>query len=137
MTTLTALLVAIWIGSAWWAVGIDHTPQFGAGVIGGQLSIGWFENMPFPPRNTEWKGPVSHDAPFRWWFHWQRSSYPAPVGSKHTQLSIPLWAIVLLVGLPTAYLWRRDRRRAPGLCPNCNYDLRANTTGICPECGHG
>ena len=22
-----------------------------------------------------------------------------------------------------------------GRCVNCNYDLRANTTGVCPECG--
>ena len=22
-----------------------------------------------------------------------------------------------------------------GLCPRCDYDLTANTTGVCPECG--
>ncbi len=30
---------------------------------------------------------------------------------------------------------RRHLRRRAGRCPNCNYDLRATTTGACPECG--
>ncbi len=30
---------------------------------------------------------------------------------------------------------RRHLRRRAGHCPNCNYDLRASTTGTCPECG--
>ena len=29
---------------------------------------------------------------------------------------------------------RRVRREA-GLCANCEYDLRGNTSGVCPECG--
>ena len=37
--------------------------------------------------------------------------------------------------LPTAYAFYRCRRVAPGHCPNCNYNLIGNTTGICPECG--
>ncbi|GEM_PF-2832821 len=30
---------------------------------------------------------------------------------------------------------RRHLRRRAGRCANCNYDLRATTTGACPECG--
>lgn len=29
----------------------------------------------------------------------------------------------------------RDQRRANGLCTNCCYPLRGNTSGVCPECG--
>ncbi|HQL55327.1 MAG TPA: hypothetical protein PLQ87_11515 [Phycisphaerae bacterium] len=29
----------------------------------------------------------------------------------------------------------RDHRRASGLCTNCCYPLRGNTSGVCPECG--
>ncbi len=32
---------------------------------------------------------------------------------------------------------RRHFRQCRGRCTNCNYDLRATTTGTCPECGEG
>jgi len=33
---------------------------------------------------------------------------------------------------------RREAKaeREKGLCPNCKYDIRGNTSGICPECGN-
>src|SRR2546423_2345445 len=43
--------------------------------------------------------------------------------------------------LPLARLWawrarRRERRRLrKGLCRRCAYDLRGNTSAVCPECG--
>jgi len=30
---------------------------------------------------------------------------------------------------------RRYRRRKKGLCIHCGYNLRGNTSGVCPECG--
>lgn len=34
-------------------------------------------------------------------------------------------------------LWqsRQERRAKKGLCLECGYDLRGNTSGVCPECG--
>jgi hypothetical protein len=49
----------------------------------------------------------------------------------------PYWPIVL-AGLPLpAYRFarRRGRRTRPGHCAVCNYNLTANTSGVCPECG--
>lgn len=30
---------------------------------------------------------------------------------------------------------RRARRQLSGRCPSCDYDLRGNASGTCPECG--
>jgi hypothetical protein len=53
-------------------------------------------------------------------------------------LALPHWLpMTLLLILPALWLNRlRKSRRANrlGLCPNCNYDLRA-TPDRCPECG--
>ena len=47
---------------------------------------------------------------------------------------VPLWWLLVVVGVPTGVLWRRDRRPRPGHC-RCGYDLTGNKSGQCPECG--
>ncbi len=52
------------------------------------------------------------------------------------RVTLPLWLPLLLIAIPTAFLWWREHRRPkPGHCP-CGYDLRGNVSGTCPECGH-
>lgn len=49
----------------------------------------------------------------------------------------PHWALFAITALlPLARGWRalRRRRRGPGVCPKCGYDLRASPDR-CPECG--
>lgn len=65
-------------------------------------------------------------------------SWPAleSIGPRAWILVTPLWIPFVLIGVPTALLWRLDRRRAaPGRCRKCNYDLTGNLSGRCPECG--
>jgi hypothetical protein len=48
---------------------------------------------------------------------------------------IPLWLPVAVVGVVTLWLYRRTRGFPGGRCHRCGYDLTANVSGVCPECG--
>jgi hypothetical protein len=54
-------------------------------------------------------------------------------------LVIPHWSLVaaclVLPGLLARSRRRRLLRRRPGLCSSCGYNLTANVSGVCPECG--
>ncbi|GEM_PF-2440264 len=52
-----------------------------------------------------------------------------------TILNTLIYAPAAFVLLSGASWFHRHLRRRAGRCVNCNYDLRATTTGTCPECG--
>src|SRR4051812_20140315 len=60
----------------------------------------------------------------------------APRGDYGADLpSMPLWALLFVSVLVTAWLFRHDRPAIqPGHC-SCGYDLTGNVTGVYPECG--
>jgi hypothetical protein len=57
-------------------------------------------------------------------------------GTHLFSVDLAFWFLALLVSLPLAWhaLARRQAAR-PGHCRSCGYDLTANTSGRCPECG--
>ena len=61
------------------------------------------------------------------------------VGTAGVTMSVPLLiALSALLPLWRAASWLRRhliRRRRPGTCRKCDYDLTGNVSGICPECG--
>lgn len=58
----------------------------------------------------------------------------------HAGCAFPGWALAVLLGIYPLFLLatgrlRWPRRKRPGLCVYCSYDLTGNTSGTCPECG--
>ena len=62
-----------------------------------------------------------------------------PVAYAVRDVFVPDWFVVALASaLPlwrTVVVARARRRRVRGRCPSCGYDLTANVSGVCPECG--
>ena len=72
---------------------------------------------------------------------WAPNRPPGTAKSVHCLLTWWL-AFILLSAYPVAAFvrgplrqWHRRRRREKGLCVECGYDLTANVSGVCPECG--
>lgn len=51
-----------------------------------------------------------------------------------TDTFIPFWIPLIVIVIPTAIFWWRDRPPRAGHCP-CGYNLTGNVSGTCPECG--
>ena len=64
------------------------------------------------------------------------SGNASPPPGMH-RIVVPLWPLLAAAGPPTVYLWYRDRRKRPGHCKKCGYNLTGNVSGACPECGEG
>jgi hypothetical protein len=74
-----------------------------------------------PAARTSW-APGFHGSKIRYWV-----------------AAVPHWFVVAVLAVPPA-LWLRRRQRERraarvGHCPRCGYDLTANVSGTCPECG--
>lgn len=81
--------------------------------------------------------------PFVWvfgGFGFINSPVPFSGYIQATVLLLPVWLLsALSLFYPSRlFIWlplRRRRRRRLGLCEACRYDLRDNSSGVCPECG--
>jgi len=132
------ILVAAAACLRWWYVGVSDGENWAVGIVGGSVSVLWGGWVADSFDAGGWVGPVypTWQELAAWWGDY--GSLPT-LGVESTGsffVYLPLWIPFVLIGLPTAWLWRRDRRRPrPGCCAACGYDLTGNVSGRCPECG--
>jgi hypothetical protein len=67
-------------------------------------------------------------------FVWWPEQLPV-AGPVWWVIRFPLWPPLVVLLVPTLWLWHRDRRIPPGHCRKCGYNLTGNVSGRCPECG--
>jgi hypothetical protein len=161
-TTLACVLIlGVWICSGWCLVrlgvvgGIIQTFAGGPRIPnqyesikigGGILSVTYVRlslREEVAGRNTseeDWLRELppfyfeSHDADAPYFRTWLPSF--CAVGTCQRTIDVPCWIPFVLLAVPTALLWHRERRRIPpGHCQKCGYDLTGNVSGRCPECG--
>jgi hypothetical protein len=143
---LSSLLLAAWVVSIPWAwFYFRPEAQYHLDPASGQpvfirytfiLSLSWGSVFHFRDRRTDasletstWRVLLDPGWPV-WMPYWKRGR----LGTR--SLVVPLWIPLVLVGIPTVYLIRLDRRRIPpGHCQKCGYNLTGNVSGVCPECG--
>jgi len=136
---ISALLLAVWLWSAWWCTGVELHRVGEAGVISGRVYIQWFDPRSDTWSKPEWWGTARHSAPFRWWYEGRCINFGS-VGSAIwlTRVDIPIWSLAVLTGVPTVWMFWRDRRNRhrAGMCIKCGYNLMGlRTDRACPECG--
>jgi len=111
------------------------------------------ESEPFDPADPRSLAyPVSGPAGVGRWLDWSALGFEAVAaeegswktawaGTDRTadwSVTVPLWAVALAFAVRPAWCaaaWHRSARRRPGHCGKCGYDLTANVSGVCPECG--
>ena len=146
-----AVIVAAGTGSAarQWGYTAYEGPRVRVTVVDGAIEVSWW--TPAPPSQTA--SPLTVATPSdvayverliaeiaglaaRPWFL-RLAWLPRTRGDRADgYLLLPLWIPLAIVGIPTAILWWRDRRRIPaGHCRKCGYNLTGNVSGVCPECG--
>ena len=123
----------------------------------GELSLAFIRlQLPEGPKTPEWH--FNHigrprswgsqalrdvGSPRRTWdrlgFHFLSQAQAPSWGGKMTLLTIPFWfpAVLTLIlpGCRLSHVIMHRRRKALCLCFQCGYNLTANLSGICPECG--
>jgi hypothetical protein len=149
LATAASLVLALAV-AALWVVGHAVVVRLPVGVQGRTQWCILAERGSLTFMRVRWDDPALGGKPGPIWQHGRWGFYSAgsywcdPNGPKYGStrfITVPCWALVSAVAVPTALRVRgavrreRARRlRRRGRCPVCGYDLRA-TPGRCPECG--
>ena len=85
------------------------------------------------PRTIDFCGLAYNSPAPRWGGSWQQVNLALPIWMPFLVCLLP--PVAFFVARPIRRRRRIRRRIRRGLCQKCGYDLRGNTSGVCPECG--
>jgi ABC-type antimicrobial peptide transport system permease subunit len=130
--SITVCLLFLWVASAWYIIEFSLYPTVYAYFHAGMLVVTWDNLWSIVPMECDF-GIRRYSGGFFWWFVYSTK----PPGAA---FCIPVWFLILVIGVPTLLLWRSDRRRrladAVSNCSKCGYSLTGLPEGrACPECG--
>ena len=137
LTAASILLMLVFIVSLLWTFAVEGRSQT---LTVGSGQVSWFSlgKQDFPRsalHGKEW-GPIGVFWNGSWCPNWGVSVRWLGRPRSLLYAHIPIWPLLLLLGLPAALLWWSERwPRDEGRCARCGYDLTGNVSGRCPECG--
>jgi hypothetical protein len=109
----------------------------------GRFTMFWMEGRSTPSGgivgsgNGKWITTALTHTETTYGFGLAHSDWSDPKWASQLALEFPMWfGTTVFAVLPLVWLLTRRRRRlSAGSCARCGYDLTANASGTCPECG--
>jgi len=122
------LLIAMWVASQLFYI------EYRSGSSSITIWVGAVTLTFNAPNSNDSNGLKWHFAPVKGDIHnaWWIGTLVAPSG---TYIGIPIWLIAFPFALIAVIARFSRAKQDPNLCRECDYDLRCNVSGVCPECG--
>lgn len=140
LTITSTLSLALWLVSLRWDVGLESVACFYFGVCRGAVAVDLDHDATDLGYLAEGVGTARfymerRRMPLIWSVRYANRRPPG-FTTGWWECALALWPVVLMTGIPGAWLWATRPRRGPGDCPACGYDRRGIDGGRpCPECG--